>query len=106
MKIKLMIALVILALVFGMSFTACDDGASPAIKEGDKETIHDIKLLKATVDENGNITAAGNTTDSGRIWYNKNDEPLPDDATPDPDNGDYWKYGLSDWGKTPERATP
>jgi len=50
MKLKLMIALVILALVFGMTFTACDDGEAPEIKEATKdgtktETIYDISLL-------------------------------------------------------------
>jgi len=42
MKSKLMIALVVLALAFGMVFTACDDGSLPKIKDGDHETTLDI----------------------------------------------------------------
>jgi lipopolysaccharide export LptBFGC system permease protein LptF len=55
MKIKLMIALVILALVFGMVLIACDDGELPKIKEGTNETIIDIYLLGDGVDSNGNL---------------------------------------------------
>jgi hypothetical protein len=55
MKLKLMIALVILALVVGMSFIACDDGDLPVIKNNSKddgsytETIYDITLLGSGV---------------------------------------------------------
>jgi hypothetical protein len=54
MKLKLMIALVILALVFGMVLTACDDGEAPEIKDSVKyvgttrietTTIYDADLL-------------------------------------------------------------
>jgi hypothetical protein len=62
MKLKLMIALVVLALVFGMSFTACDDGDLPKITQGTNESILDITLLGSGVD----------TTDKHK------DELLPD----------------------------
>jgi hypothetical protein len=64
MKIKLMIALAILALVFGMSFTACDDGDLPKITQGTNETILDIQYL-------GSI----NTSDKHK------DELIPKDNT-------------------------
>jgi len=55
MKIKLMIALVVMALVFGMSLTACDSGDSPIIKANTGETIYDASLLGG-VDANGKLT--------------------------------------------------
>jgi hypothetical protein len=57
MKIKLMIALVILALVFGTVLVACDNGELPIIKYGDKEEIKDIQLLGTGVDnkDKGNL---------------------------------------------------
>jgi len=55
MKIKLMIALVILALVFGMVLIACDDGELPKIKAGTNEIIFDIQALGSSVDNEGNI---------------------------------------------------
>jgi hypothetical protein len=58
MKGKLMIALVILALVFGMVLVACDDGELPKIKEGDHETIFDIGYLGDIDPTAGTITDA------------------------------------------------
>jgi len=109
MKLKLIIALVILALVFGMTFTACDDGTPPVIQEGEGQTIHDIKLLKADVDEETGILLAKDpdntdTTTVGRIWKDKNGNIIDPPATDDDINdGDHWEYGLSDWGVTPVR---
>jgi len=61
MKIKLMIALVVLALVFGMALTACDDGETPTMKPGTGETIYDINLLGTGVDTDGKLQGAKNT---------------------------------------------
>jgi len=41
MKSKLMIALAVLALVFGMALTACDDGAAITMDPGSNNTILD-----------------------------------------------------------------
>jgi len=90
MKLKLMIALVIMALVFGMTFTACDDGDAPDIKYTYKEvsgtsvktdTIYDATLLGATYDEN----------------------PKKADGTANPDFGKYTPPGgdTTEVGKTP-----
>jgi hypothetical protein len=53
MKIKLTIALVILALVFGISFTACDDGDLQKITPGEKENILDTQYVPY-LDKDGN----------------------------------------------------
>jgi hypothetical protein len=47
MKLKLMIALVVLALVFGMVLIACDDGAYQTItvKDDGTETVYDMTLI-------------------------------------------------------------
>jgi len=45
MKIKLMIALVVLALVFGAVLIACDDGELQKIAPGDKEAILDTDYI-------------------------------------------------------------
>jgi len=55
MKIKLMIALVVMALVFGMSLIACDNGDTPIMKPGTGETIYDIQLLGASVNADGKL---------------------------------------------------
>jgi len=52
MKIKLMITLAVLALVFGLVFIACDNGDLPTIKEGDNETILD-KNYVSYIDKDG-----------------------------------------------------
>jgi hypothetical protein len=61
MKIKLMIALVILALAFGMVLISCDDGEMPKIKAGDHEIIADIDLL-GTVNVDGYFTSMDDDT--------------------------------------------
>ena len=62
MKIKLMIALVVLALVFGMSFIACDDGELSTIKTGEKETILDQQFVPY-LDKDGHLQGVtGDTT--------------------------------------------
>jgi len=58
MKLRLMIALAIIALVLGMAITACDNGDLPKIKPGTTETIYDIQFIgngPTYVDGNGNI---------------------------------------------------
>jgi len=55
MKLKLMIALVILALVSVMILAACDDGELPTIKEGTHETILDIEYLGSGANSKGEI---------------------------------------------------
>jgi len=55
MKLRLMIALAIIALVLGMAITACDNGDLPKIKPGTTETIYDINFIGTGVDGNGNI---------------------------------------------------
>jgi len=80
MKLKLMIALVVLALVFGMTFTACDDGDAPEIQDSYKngagttkintDRIYDLELLNSNYIDNPKVTdfgkynpPAGDTTD-------------------------------------------
>lgn len=55
MKLRLMIALVILALVFGMTFIACDDGELPTIKKGEKEIIWDVEFIATGVNDKGEL---------------------------------------------------
>jgi ABC-type proline/glycine betaine transport system substrate-binding protein len=94
MKLKLMIALVVLALVFGMTFTACDDGEASDIKYTIKDdgtvttTIHDAGLI-GTYDQSpkksdgsanpnfGKYSSADDTTDKGFAWNNPSN---PDDG--------------------------
>jgi len=82
MKLKLMIALVILALVVGMSFIACDDGDLPVIKNNSKtdgtytETIYDILLL-----------GTGTVPDSADKHKNELTGALDDTTGNDPDFG-------------------
>jgi len=81
MKLKVMIALVILALVFGMTFTACDDGEAPEIKYTYKPgtttvttTIYDAGLI-GTYDENP-------TSDTfGKVTYTDEHMNYKDDTT-------------------------
>jgi len=54
MKIRLMIALVVLALVFGTFVIACDDGELQKITPGDKEYIVDTTLVPY-LDKDGNL---------------------------------------------------
>jgi len=54
MKSKLMIALVVLALVFGMVLTACDDGAALKIDDSGDKTIVDKYFLGTFTPHNGN----------------------------------------------------
>jgi len=61
MKGKLMIALVVLALVFGMVLAACDNGERPTIKQGEHETILDIALL-GSVNADGKLIPLMDTT--------------------------------------------
>jgi len=91
MKIKLMIALVVMALVFGMTFTACDDGEAITMKQGTNETIIDIGLLGG-VDANGKLTTP--KKDTAGQWYYKNpasgaETAIGDGVTPE----DYIKAG-------------
>jgi len=83
MKIKLTIALVILALVFGISFTACDDGDLQKITPGEKETILDIQYVPYidkdgnTVDKKytpGKASFKGEWSDSGLLVTCTNDK--------------------------------
>jgi hypothetical protein len=72
MKIKLMIALVILALAFGMVLIACDNGDLPTIKAGEKETILDQQLLGNDVggkyvDDKGNLLSPKTNTKGNTI---------------------------------------
>jgi len=62
MKIKLIIALVVLALVFGMSFIACDDGELQVIKVGEKETIVDLQYVPYLDKDNKEQGVSGDTT--------------------------------------------
>ena len=79
MKLKVMIALVILALVFGMTFTACDDGEAPEIKYTYKPgtttvttTIYDAGLI-GTYDENPTSDTFGKVTYNGSTINYKQD---------------------------------
>jgi len=68
MKNKLMIALAVLALVFGLVFTACDDGEIAKIKKGDNETIYDAWLLgNGSVDKDGNLQGLVEDTTGAKL---------------------------------------
>jgi hypothetical protein len=86
MKGKIMVALVILALVFGMVLTACDDGELPKIKQGDNETIGDITLLgdlttdpdtnqPAYINKDGKLLKAKDDTSKAGYVLNEDGEP-------------------------------
>jgi hypothetical protein len=95
MKIKLMIALVIMALVFGMVLIACDDGDLPVIKDTENSITVDTLFLGVTVDKDGKLTPT--TNDTFGVWYHKpaaegvDPVPLAPGEKPDPDKGDFYK---------------
>jgi len=115
MKIKLMIALVILALVFGMVLASCDDGELPKIKEGTNETILDKYLLGNEVtppggvwtDDDADPTKSGNLLDPvddtlagpekelkdwQDTWYSKTTgDPVVPQPTPPVTDPDYYQ---------------
>jgi hypothetical protein len=129
MKLKLMIALVIMALVFGMTFTACDDGDAPEIKYTYKDvsgtsvkttTIYDDEFLRVDYDQNPKKGDGSANPDFGKYdpttnpekwdtigswqWYDKDGGKI---AGPTGAEGEYWgykdngTYGKPDnWGKT------
>jgi len=67
MKLRLMIALAIIALVFGMALTACDDGDMPKIKPGTNETILDTQFIGHT-NTDGTFYDATSNTDGYGQW--------------------------------------
>jgi len=104
MKLKLMIALVIMALVFGMVLIACDDGDAPDIKEATKdvsgakvktETIYDINLL-GTYDDDPTSPNYGKYT-APKADTTENAKKLDNDGNP------YWEL---DFPGAPAAATP
>jgi len=70
MKIKLMIALAVMALVLGMVLIACDDGELPVIKDTDTTQTLDLMFLGdpvvsaggAYTDDKGNILSPKEST--------------------------------------------
>jgi hypothetical protein len=106
MKGKLMIALVILALVFGMVLVACDDGELPTIKAGTGETIYDLGYgnsgdkLGVNVDPDGKLSPRTGTQHIN--W--KDDESLEISATDTTYNFSYFQDDdekgpeMGDWG--------
>ena len=68
MKLKLMITLVVMALVFGMVIAACDNGDLQFIPKGDHETIIDRDSnLIPYIDNNTIKGNQGSTTDNSTI---------------------------------------
>jgi hypothetical protein len=66
MKIKLMIALVILALAFGMVLIACDDGEMPQIKSTNNDSILDASYI-GTFNTDGYCTSASSDTTTNTV---------------------------------------
>ena len=111
MKIKLIIALVVLALVFGISFTACDDGELEKITSGEKETILD-KQYVPYLDKDGKIAGNTGNTVGDYQWYKVNDAggddtKVPPPADPDkPPKGYYKKFIPYGPGNPPPPSLP
>jgi len=61
MKLRLMIALAIIALVLGMALAACDDGDLPVIKDTTKNQVKDAGIL-GSVDGEGRFTGTNPST--------------------------------------------
>jgi len=81
MKLKLMITLVVLALVFGMVLASCDDGEQIKISQGVDEIILDQYLLSAGgINDTDGVSANGESgylanpytdTDLLKAWQNQ-----------------------------------